>query len=351
MGELDINEQLMISIHWNRFDMTDQIMRKNKDCISMVIKADLLTIALIENKFECIKIFAEHLDLESFLTEKKLEEIYNTLLKLSTRSFLHEILETKKGKQYNEPVTLENIQSALQTVTNIEYEPQYAGSKFVQSKKKQLKRSNKVHREPDQKSTRTDDEPSEILLKTFRNPERELFVFSLLFIRLEASEYFWENLLCKTSSAVFAVLVSKKILMSSRVRNDRNLQAEVRNMHENYERQAKEVLNSCYVNNAKWCQTVLKVKHESWGSKTCIDLAIQADCKEFIAQSGCQTLLEKIWRGDIYENSLWKIIGATIFPFGVLFVVFDDDNETRAEKESPRRPLNESEPKAGTSRL
>ena len=290
----------------------------------MEVKKQLLTKSLIENKLEFIKIFAEILDLKKFLTKKKLEEIYKSSLELSAESFLHDILKRKKGKGPNDPVSLDDIQSAM---FSIEYKPQYA--------------------EP--ASTKDD-------LKTFLNPKRELFVYSLLFIRLEASEYFWENLSCKISSALFAVLISEKILGESvTVRGDRNLQAKVHNMNKKYEFQAKGVLNSCFVNSTESCQKLLTVVHESWGSKTCIDLAIQANCREFIAQSGCQKLLQHIWWGNLYKrpgkNEYLKIWLLTILPFFFLpflsSIKFDDDDDER--ETLIRRPRKTFPLKAGAS--
>ena len=313
MGDLDVAAQLELSLLWNRSDMTDQILRNNKNFKDEIIEK-LFTKSLIENKIECIKIFAELIDLENFLTKAKLGEIYQETLRVSNESFLRDILELKEGKRHLENLLsdiqlkpekiLRVIQLALQLLTNIEF----------------TKKSSK-----------------ESGTEKFKNPEHELFVYSLLFIRLETSEFFWENMLCKTSSAVFAVLISKSILNSSSVRGDRNLHARVQNMHENYERQAKGVLNSCYVNSVERCQTIITVEHESWGSKNCIELAIQADCKEFIAHSGCQTLLKKVWRGVLYDNPVWKIIGATIIPFLVLLVVYKEDViKERAKRDQGR---------------
>ena len=348
MGGLDVRTQLELSLLWNRHDMADQVLRKNKDQIDMRDIEEFLTKSLIENKLEFVKIFAEIVTLPNFLTKGKLEELYNDTLKFSTEKFLLETLETKEGKKHIPRRTLEDIQSALLKVSNIDYDPQYSmiertdpskdAVNNILSKKKRRNNNNKIHHAQELSSNQS-------YLQTFRHPERELFVYSLLFIRPEASEYFWEDMLCKTSAALFAILVSKTILNSSGVRVDINLQIKVENMHDLYEFRAKGILNTCYDSDAKRCQTVLKAEHEPWGSKTCLDLAIRADCKDFIAQSGCQTLVRQVWLGKLSDrNPYWRIVGAALIPFFVYALWFKVDvSIEQAELEQDRKRLNQDD--------
>ena len=349
MGGLDVRTQLELSLLWNRHDMAEQVIRKNKETIDIRDIEEFLTKSLIENKLEFVKIFVEIVTLSNFLTKGKLEELYNDTLKFSSDKFLLETLETKEGKRHTARRELEDIQSALLMVSNINYSPQYSMVERTEtskdvinsllSKKKRRNNNNKIHHAQELSTTQS-------YSQTFRHPERELFVFSLLFIRPQTSEYFWEDMLCKTSAALFAILVSKKILNSSSVRVDINLQLKVESLLANYEFKAIGILNTCYDISAKTCQTVLKVQHDSWGKKTCLDLAEKADCKEFIAQSGCQTLVREVWLGKLSDrNPLWKIIGATFAPMFVYALWFKFDvSVEQAEIEQDRRKLAEAGP-------
>ena len=300
MGGLSARKQLDLSLKWNRNDMVEQILMNERDNISDNDIDELLTKTLIDNKLEFTKIFAEMINFREYLTIEKLEKIYNETLKVTTELFLLQILEKAEGKTaVPKP---DHTRKAIMTAFNIDYVPQLQ-EKAVQG--------------------------TESISARYSNPEIEMFVYSLLFIRPEASEYFWENTLCKTSAALFAILVCKTILNSSVSRLDMSLQLKIESMLKNYEFRAAGILNSCYDVKVDHCHTILKIKHNRWGNKTCLDLAIQADCREFISQSGCQTLAQEDWYGKLsYRNSFWKILGVTVMPLLMPLLWFKTDDST-----------------------
>ena len=177
------------------------------------------------------------------------------------------------------------------------------------------------------------------------DPERELFIYSLLFMTNQMSVCFWEYMQCKTSSALFAILLTTAMLESSVVLVDINLQKRVEAMQKDYEQKAIGLLNTCYTFSPETSHFMLQIPHEFWGQKTCLDLAEQADSKTFIAQSGCQTLVREVWLGQISDkNSTWKIVLATIFPIYVYGIWFRSDIHQRLETVK-KEPANTSEGK------
>ena len=338
MGGLDDgkagSKQLYFSLLWNRHDMAADIMTKNNVGNEDIEK--FLTIALIENKQEFVKMFTEITDLRDFLTKKKLEELYSDTLKTqkenSIEKFLQKFLKPKEGGK----IGLESLTKKLSDISNIYYNPvHFDDSKNVQATEKSIEKSSAIKKSPIGLAEKVTEcaEPAKSDSQFFLRPERELFVYSLLFVRPEASEYFWEDMTCKTSAAIFAVLISKTILKSREIRDDSNLQSRVVKLLENYKFKATGILNTCYGESAELSQQILQLKHEPWGSKSCLELATQADYKDFIAQSSCQTLIQEVWLGKLRDcNPLWKIIGASLVPFFVPFLSFKGTVSDEAEK-------------------
>ena len=312
-GGLDVRTQLHLSLLWSRDDMAEEVIAKNKD-LDVRDLEEFLVQALIDNKLEFVKLFVERVPLARFLTKTKLAEIYNYTMQVSNDKFLLETLESFEGDNHKAKRTLVDIESALLSVASVEYSPQFLLKDRRESGKNLLK-PNKTKN--NQQLLRTD---------RFEHPERELFVYSLLFSRHEMSVYFWEEMLCKTSGALFAMLLLKSMLKSSSVQVDINQQRLIEAIQKNYEDKAVGVLNACYAFNVKKSQTLLKVQHKCWGDKTCLDLAEDADSKEFLSQSACQILIREIWLGNLSNrNSTWGIILAALLPVFVYGVWFKSE--------------------------
>ncbi len=76
-----------------------------------------------------------------------------------------------------------------------------------------------------------------------------------------------------------------------------------------YEELSIGILNQCQEDNDEQTQKILIREQPSFGKLTCIDLAVVADSKRFIAQTGCQSLLTSIWMGRMQPyNSMFKVV-------------------------------------------
>ena len=316
LGKLTVRIQLELSVLWNRNDIAYQILSKNDKGAFKDIE-EFLTKSLVDNKLDFIKVFVEKINLNSYLTKRKLEILYNETLNHSTNKFLSESLKKRENnKTCPLTTTLDEIRRAFLLAYNIKYNPQFANEKT--------------------------DQPSDT--DTFKHPEIELFVYSLLFVRLETSEFFWNAISSKASSALFAVLVLKAILNYSGTRLDMKLQLKIQAMLKIFEGRATGIVNYCNDISTETCHKILKAEHPTWGEKACLDLAVQADCKDFIAQSGCQTLVREVWLGELSDrNAPWKVSLAAAIPLLVpLLLEFKNDasNERDADTESkpPKTP-------------
>ena len=168
------------------------------------------------------------------------------------------------------------------------------------------------------------------------SPEKAFFVFSLLFVRLEMSDFFWVKMKSKTAGALFAIYIAREMLQSLSTIADVNLLESVQKMKEHYEQRAIGGLNACYsdTGDSKKCSKLLQTKHQEWFNRSCLTLAEGGHFKAFIAQNGCQNLARKKWRSTISNrNSLWMIALAAIIPQLVLFIWFDVKVETTKQQE------------------
>ena len=320
--------QLSLSIKWNQPKIAEkilasQIIKESTDKMTSI--ENFLENSLIGNKIEFVKIFAEFVNWDTFLTEQKLAKLYKDSLQLVTsEKYLQKVLKISDIQKCNQP-SLKSIQDAIRMFTNTDYTPECLKG--------------------------TPESSTSTLTSRKRQPHIDLFVYSIVFARSEASEFFWTMLPCKTSAALFAALVLKTILKSTAASLDMDLQCRIEILSKTYEEKAKEIMNNCYKVNAEHCHSMLKVEHDSWGKKTCLDLAIQAHCRSFLAQDGCQTLFRKFWLGEVSDrNHVWKIIGATLLPIFVILLLFDDDDSSeKAKLDDQRKKTSENvnEPQAG----
>ena len=68
------------------------------------------------------------------------------------------------------------------------------------------------------------------------------------------------------------------------------------------------VLNECYNEDEERTALILVRELPNWGYQTCLNVAVSADNKNFIAHSGVQNLLTEIWMGKLSdENNYWKV--------------------------------------------
>ena len=336
MGGLDVRTQLHLSLLWNRDDMAEEVIVKNRRSLKLKDLEYFLEQALVDNKLAFVKLLVERVSLASFLTKTKLEKLYNDTMQVSSDKYLLETLESSERNSQKNERTLEDIANALLSVSGIEYCPQLVQRDDLHANKNELKVS-KI------RTSSTEDATDE-----FKHPERELFVYSLLFSRHEMSAYFWEEMLCKTSGALFAVLLAKSMLRSSSVQVDINHQDSIEAMLKDYETKAVGVLNVCNSCNVKKSQTLLKVQHGSWGDKTCLEISEEADSKKFLSQSACQILIRDICFGKLSDqNPTWKIVLAAFMPVFVFAIAFKSElaNEKK-QLENTRKKAHDGEKSA-----
>ncbi|KAM6985111.1 transient receptor potential cation channel subfamily M member 2 [Aplochiton taeniatus] len=154
----------------------------------------------------------------------------------------------------------------------------------------------------------------------FRDPGRDIFLWAILQNSRELAEIAWEQ--CRDSMA--AALAASKILkrLSRDGEKGSDEVEEMRELASHYEKHAMGVFSECHRCDEQRAQRLLVRVSPSWGQTTCLRLALEADDKSFVAQSGVQALLTQIWCGELaVENDVWRVLCCMLF-FPLIYTGF-----------------------------
>ena len=78
--------------------------------------------------------------------------------------------------------------------------------------------------------------------------------------------------------------------------------------HREFEELAIGVLNECYKRDNLMTHRLLVREIDSLGKNTLFDIADSAEQLDFMGNSACQTMLNKIWKGKMaLDTSMWKV--------------------------------------------
>ncbi|XP_029385890.1 transient receptor potential cation channel subfamily M member 2 [Echeneis naucrates] len=166
-----------------------------------------------------------------------------------------------------------------------------------------------------------------------RDPGKDLFLWAVIQNNKALAEIAWEQ--CRDCMA--AALAASKILKKmAEEGSDADEAADMQELANHYEKHAIGVFSKCYNSDEERAKKLLVRASPSWGRTTCLRLALEADDKNFVAQSGVQALLTQIWCGEIsVDNPVWRVMICMIF-FPLIytgFLVFRCDEIIQRETE------------------
>uniref|UniRef100_A0A665WZT2 Transient receptor potential cation channel, subfamily M, member 2 n=1 Tax=Echeneis naucrates TaxID=173247 RepID=A0A665WZT2_ECHNA len=152
-----------------------------------------------------------------------------------------------------------------------------------------------------------------------RDPGKDLFLWAVIQNNKALAEIAWEQ--CRDCMA--AALAASKILKKmAEEGSDADEAADMQELANHYEKHAIGVFSKCYNSDEERAKKLLVRASPSWGRTTCLRLALEADDKNFVAQSGVQALLTQIWCGEIsVDNPVWRVMICMIF-FPLIYTGF-----------------------------
>uniref|UniRef100_A0A8C3ASF2 Transient receptor potential cation channel, subfamily M, member 2 n=1 Tax=Cyclopterus lumpus TaxID=8103 RepID=A0A8C3ASF2_CYCLU len=152
-----------------------------------------------------------------------------------------------------------------------------------------------------------------------RDPGRDLFLWAVVQNNKELAEIAWE--LCR--DCMSAALAASKILKTmAEEGSDADEAEDMQELANHYEKHAIGVFSDCHNCDEERARKLLVRVSPFWGRTTCLRLALEADDKSFVAQSGVQALLTQIWCGELsVDNPVWRVLVCMVF-FPLIYTGF-----------------------------
>ncbi|XP_029968357.1 transient receptor potential cation channel subfamily M member 2-like [Salarias fasciatus] len=322
LGVESWKRQLELAIGWNRVDIAEtEIFTEESQWKSSDLHGAMFS-ALVSNRPQFVSLLLENgVSLWDFLQdEETLSKLYKQLpscfflSKLAKR--VRDAHRTKGKKALGIRARMSRTQGETISLTCVSDEVRHLLGNFTQHLYPPHGHEHHRFNMP------LDDSPHSIKedqAKAQRDPGRDLFLWAVVQNNKGLAEIAWEQ--CR--DCMTAALAASKILKTmAEEGSDADEGAAMLQLADHYERQAIGVFSECHVNDGERAQKLLVRVSHSWGKTTCLRLALEADDKNFVAQSGVQALLTQIWCGELsVDNPVWRVLLCMVF-FPLIYTGF-----------------------------
>ncbi|WAR04383.1 TRPM2-like protein [Mya arenaria] len=158
----------------------------------------------------------------------------------------------------------------------------------------------------------SDNDEENVEKTSLNKPFQLLFIWSILMIYQDMAKLFW----AEGKGAIAAALVGSSLLKSMlRKNHDAELGHKIKECMKEWSELAVGVLSECHLTDEHKAQDLVERKLSKWGDTSCMLIAVKAYNKDFISQTPCQSLLNRILYGRLVQNnSLWRLLLCLFFP-------------------------------------
>lgn len=161
-------------------------------------------------------------------------------------------------------------------------------------------------------------------------PLRDLFLWCLLFRRVEMAKVLWSTSDDGLVYALAAAVLCRKAAMIDE--RDTDVHDRYKADAYGYESAALGVFQEAYSKDRSKAYKLLTRVSDCWGNRTCLELAIAGKCRDFMSQVGVQELLSMIWRGNIHLDQhygpVYLSLALPMVPFlPSKLITFDADDK------------------------
>uniref|UniRef100_A0A673YHS7 Transient receptor potential cation channel subfamily M member 3 n=1 Tax=Salmo trutta TaxID=8032 RepID=A0A673YHS7_SALTR len=375
-------DQLSLALAWNRVDIArSQIFIYGQQWPVGSLEQSMLD-ALVLDRVDFVKLLIENgVSMHRFLTLSRLEELYNTRHGPSNTLY-HLVRDVKKGNlppDYR--ISLIDIGLVIEYLMGGAYRCNYTRKRFrtlyhnLFGPKRvsggpalhfpilQMKQCNRIdNRQGRQKTTRKREEEVDIDLDDpeinhFHFPFHELMVWAVLMKRQKMALFFWQH----GEEAMAKALVACKLCKAMAHEASENdmvddISQELNHNSSEFGQLAVELLDQSYKQDEQMAMKLLTYELKNWSNATCLQLAVAAKHRDFIAHTCSQMLLTDMWMGRLRmrKNSGLKVILGLLLPPSILSLEFknkdemsympqDQDTYLQEKEEEPEKPANEKE--------
>uniref|UniRef100_A0A8D3DEM9 Transient receptor potential cation channel subfamily M member 3 n=1 Tax=Scophthalmus maximus TaxID=52904 RepID=A0A8D3DEM9_SCOMX len=361
-------DQLSLALAWNRVDIArSQIFIYGQQWPVGSLEQAMLD-ALVLDRVDFVKLLIENgVSMHRFLTLSRLEELYNTRHGPSNTLY-HLVRDVKKGNlppDYR--ISLIDIGLVIEYLMGGAYRCNYTRKRFRTLYHNLFgpKRPDYPNRKPKgrQKTTRKREEEVDIDLDDpeinhFPFPFHELMVWAVLMKRQKMALFFWQH----GEEAMAKALVACKLCKAMAHEASENdmvddISQELNHNSREFGQLAVELLDQSYKQDEQMAMKLLTYELKNWSNATCLQLAVAAKHRDFIAHTCSQMLLTDMWMGRLRmrKNSGLKVILGLLLPPSILSLEFKNKDEMsympqdqeaylqEKEEEEPEKPVKEKE--------
>ncbi|KAL8607328.1 hypothetical protein ACOMHN_039478 [Nucella lapillus] len=363
----DAKSQLALALAWNRCDIARQeiFTAENRHKWQQSDLYNAMFTALVQNRADFVQLFLDNgVDLKRFLTTKTLWNLYCncimdqtsaeanllryliTYLKQSWAAFL---LCQGTPNFENFPDLLPYINKVIihllqdqsfrfytddkHRVLNERPSMKWKGDQVsIQPMKVRMDSRKSVIDQGKISRQRTKHKVREVI--EFEHPERELFIWAVLFNRRQLTHLFWRSGRDHLGGALFASALLYRLSELADDEEEAELSRDMGLHSDDCERWAVSVLSECYSRDKQLSHKLLVRELTHWGNVTLFKMAESFELMEFAEHSACQTKLSTIWKGQmaLYTSEM-KIFLCTFLPILVPFIKFTVDPKDKSEDE------------------
>uniref|UniRef100_A0A2I3GIA7 Transient receptor potential cation channel subfamily M member 3 n=1 Tax=Nomascus leucogenys TaxID=61853 RepID=A0A2I3GIA7_NOMLE len=370
-------DQLSLALAWNRVDIArSQIFIYGQQWPVGSLEQAMLD-ALVLDRVDFVKLLIENgVSMHRFLTISRLEELYNT--RHGPSNTLYHLVRDVKKREYpgfgwiyfkgNLPpdyrISLIDIGLVIEYLMGGAYRCNYTRKRFrtlyhnLFGPKRDdipLRRGRKTTKKREEEVDIDLDDPE---INHFPFPFHELMVWAVLMKRQKMALFFWQH----GEEAMAKALVACKLCKAMAHEASENdmvddISQELNHNSRDFGQLAVELLDQSYKQDEQLAMKLLTYELKNWSNATCLQLAVAAKHRDFIAHTCSQMLLTDMWMGRLRmrKNSGLKVILGILLPPSILSLEFKNKDDMpymsqaqeihlqEKEAEEPEKPTKEKE--------
>ncbi|XP_032146593.1 transient receptor potential cation channel subfamily M member 3 isoform X2 [Sapajus apella] len=380
-------DQLSLALAWNRVDIArSQIFIYGQQWPVGSLEQAMLD-ALVLDRVDFVKLLIENgVSMHRFLTISRLEELYNT--RHGPSNTLYHLVRDVKKREYpgfgwiyfkgNLPpdyrISLIDIGLVIEYLMGGAYRCNYTRKRFRTlyhnlfgpKRPKALKllgMEDDIPLRRGRKTTKKREEEVDIDLDDpeinhFPFPFHELMVWAVLMKRQKMALFFWQH----GEEAMAKALVACKLCKAMAHEASENdmvddISQELNHNSRDFGQLAVELLDQSYKQDEQLAMKLLTYELKNWSNATCLQLAVAAKHRDFIAHTCSQMLLTDMWMGRLRmrKNSGLRVILGILLPPSILSLEFKNKDDMpymsqaqeiqlqEKEAEEPEKPTKEKD--------
>ncbi|XP_051875162.1 transient receptor potential cation channel subfamily M member 3 isoform X2 [Pristis pectinata] len=354
-------DQLSLALAWNRVDIArSQIFIYGQQWPVGSLEQAMLD-ALVLDRVEFVKLLIENgVSMHRFLTISRLEELYNT--RHGPSNTLYQLVRDVKKREYqafswiyfqgNLPpdyrISLIDIGLVIENLMGGAYRCNYTRKRFrtlyhnlfgPKREEPPIRRGRKPTKKREEDVDIDLDDPE---INHFSYPFHELMLWAVLMKRQKMALFFWQH----GEEAMAKALVACKLCKAMAHEASENdmvddISQELNHNSREFAQLAVELLDQSYKQEEQMAMKLLTYELKNWSNSTCLQLAVAAKHRDFIAHTCSQMLLTDMWMGRLRmrKNSSLKVILGILLPPSILSLEFKNKNEMSYVPHSQESPL------------